>query len=136
MIPMSVEGVRRNFSISSVFLYSVFLIDETGQRLLVLSVERQEALPIVAVLNNLTLPRPQTINVMVETLKLFGCTLEEIHIENLSVLPPIYNQQDAATRCSRQRVQSSLLDKAAPFLEEDMEQRKKEYLAFLLAEDA
>jgi bifunctional DNase/RNase len=91
MFPVSIEGVRRNFTVSSVFLYSVFLIDETGRRLLVLGLERHEALPIVAALHNLPQPRPQTINVMVDTLKLLDCTLEEVRIENLSMLPPIYN---------------------------------------------
>ncbi|MEO6892352.1 MAG: bifunctional nuclease domain-containing protein [Ktedonobacteraceae bacterium] len=91
MIPGSVEGVRRNFTISSAFLYSIFLVDETAQRLLVLGVERHEALSIVAALNNLTLPRPQTINVMVETLTLLNSTLEEVRIKDLSMLPPLYN---------------------------------------------
>src|SRR5438067_2401850 len=59
--------------------------------ILVLGVERHEALPIVAALNNLTLPRQETINVMVETLKLLNYTLEEVRIESLSMLPPLYN---------------------------------------------
>jgi hypothetical protein len=91
VIPVRVEGVRRNFTISSAFLYSVFLIDETDRRLLVLGVERHEALPIVAALNNLTLPRQETINLMVDTLKSLNYELEEIHIESHSMLPPIYN---------------------------------------------
>ena len=70
MIPVSIEGVRRNFGISSVFMFTVTLIDETGQRIFNVGLERHEALSIVAALHNLPLPRPQTINVMVNTLKL------------------------------------------------------------------
>src|SRR5258708_506566 len=91
MILVKIEGVRRNFTSSSVFLYSVSLIDETGQRLLVFGIERHEALPIIAALNNLTLPRQETINLMADTLKLLNYVLEEIHIESHSMLPPIYN---------------------------------------------
>lgn len=91
MIPVKVEGVRRNFTTSSVFLYSVCLIDETGQRLLALGLERHEALPIVAALNNLTLPRQETVNLMANTLKMFNYTLEEVCIESHSMLPPLYN---------------------------------------------
>lgn len=58
MISVKVEGVRRNFTIGSPLLYSVSLIDETGQYLLVFGIERHEALPIVAALNHLTLSRP------------------------------------------------------------------------------
>ena len=91
MIPVRVEGVRRNFTVSSAFLYSVSLIDETGQRLLVFGIERHEALPIVAALNNLTLPRQETINLMAETLKLLNHTLEEVCIESYTLLPPLYH---------------------------------------------
>jgi len=91
MIPVKIEGVRRNFTSSSVFLYSVSLIDETGQRLLVFGIERHEALPIVAALNNLTLPRQETINLMADTLKLLDYALEEIYVESHSMLPPLYN---------------------------------------------
>lgn len=91
MIPVHVEGVRRNFGISSAFLYSVFLLDEAERRLLVFGVERHEALPIVAALNGLTLPRPETINVMVQTLALLKATLEEVDIEQFSLLPPLYH---------------------------------------------
>lgn len=91
MIPVSVEGVRRNFTASSAFLYSVCLLDEAVRRLLVFGIERHEALPIVAALNNLVLPRQESINLMADTLKLFNHTLEEIHIESHSMLPPNYN---------------------------------------------
>jgi bifunctional DNase/RNase len=91
MIPMIIEGVRRNFTISSVFLYSVFLLDETQRHLLTFGIERHEALPIVAALHNLPVPRPQTINAMVDTLVLLGSTLEEVCIERFSMLPPDYN---------------------------------------------
>lgn len=89
MIPMTIEGVRRNFGISSVYMYTVTLIDETQQHMLNIGVERHEALAIVAVLHNLTLPRPQTINIMVETLILHGDTLQEVRIERVS-MSPIY----------------------------------------------
>ena len=91
MIPVSIEGVRRNFTSSSVFMYSVTLIDESHQRIFILGVERQEALPIVAALHDLPLPRPQTINVMVDILNLLGYALEEVRIESFSMLPPLYN---------------------------------------------
>ena len=89
MVPVSIEGVRRNFGISSVYMYTVTLVDETQQRFFNVGVERHEALPIVAALHNLTLPRPQTVNVMVDTLKLHGLTLEEVRLEHVS-LSPIY----------------------------------------------
>ena len=91
MIPVSVEGVRRNFSISSVFMYSVALVDESGQRVFIFHIERQEALPIVAALHDLPLPRAQSVNVMADTLKLLGCALEGVRIEGHSMLPPLYN---------------------------------------------
>ena len=91
MIPVSIEGVRRNFSISSAFLYCVTLIDESNQRIFIFSIERQEALPIVTALHNLPVPRPQTINVMVDTLKLLDATLEEVYIESFSILPSLYH---------------------------------------------
>src|SRR5215469_12794610 len=91
MIPVSIEGVRRNFTTSSVFMYSVTLIDESRQRCFIFGIERQEALPIVAALHDLPLPRLQTINVMVDTLNLLNCTLEEVCIERFSMLPPRYN---------------------------------------------
>lgn len=90
MIPVSIEGVRRNFGISSVFMYTVTLLDETEQRIFPVGVERHEALPIVAALHNLTLPRPQTINVMVDTLKRHGVTLTEVCIEDVIWLSSIY----------------------------------------------
>jgi len=90
MVSVSIEGVRRNFGISSVFMYTVTLLDETEQRIFPVGVERHEALPIVAALHNLTLPRPQTINVMVDTLKLHGVTLTEVCIEDVTWLSSIY----------------------------------------------
>jgi len=87
MIPVSIEGVRRNFGISSVFMYTVTLIDETGQRIFNILVERHEALPIVAALHNLPLPRPQTINVMANTLKFHSITLAEMCLERISMSP-------------------------------------------------
>jgi bifunctional DNase/RNase len=91
MIPVQVEGVRRNFTISSAFLYSVSLVDEAGRSLLVFGIERHEAIPIVAALSNLTLPRPEAINVMSETLRSLNHDLEEVRIEHHSMLPPVYN---------------------------------------------
>jgi bifunctional DNase/RNase len=218
MVPVSVEGVRRNFGISSVFIYTVTLIDEAEQRIFPVGVERHEALPIVAALHNLTLPRPQTINVMVDTLKLHGVTLTQVYIEDLIWLSSIYlfptallwRNGDASeveqkldmhpgdalglallTGCplllsdklaqrgvrlsegqtpelymiedllKREGItlpegkelrlgysktplrdalvkefKASLSGKAPPFPEEDLEQRKKDILAFLLSEDA
>lgn len=91
MLPVSIEGVRRYFGESSAFLYSILLIDETEQHIFVFGIERHEALPIVAALHNLPLPRPQTINVMVDTLKLHGVTLEEVHLDHFSFVPPLYH---------------------------------------------
>jgi bifunctional DNase/RNase len=91
MIPVKVEGVRRNFTVDSPLMYSVSLIDEAGQRLLVFSVERHEALPVVAALNNWTLPHPGAINLMAETLKLLNYTLEEVSIDSYSMAPPLYH---------------------------------------------
>jgi bifunctional DNase/RNase len=91
MIPVSIEGVRRNFRSSSVFMYSVTLIDESSQRIFVFGIERQEALPIVAALHDFPLPRPQTIDLMVDTLELLDCILEEVRIERHSMVPPLYN---------------------------------------------
>jgi bifunctional DNase/RNase len=91
MIPVQVEGVRRNFTVSSAFLYSVSLVDEARQRLLVFGIERHEAIPIVAALSNLTLPRPEAINVMSETLRSLSYVLEEVGIEHHSMLPLAYN---------------------------------------------
>jgi bifunctional DNase/RNase len=91
MIPVRIEGVRRNFSVSSAFLYCVTLLDESSQRIFIFGIERQEALPIITALHDLPVPRPQTINVMVDTLKLLGSTLEEVHLESFSMVPPHYN---------------------------------------------
>ena len=91
MVSVSVEGVRRNFTTSSPFMYSVTLMDENERRIFIFMIERHEALPIVAALHNWPLPRPQTINVMVETLKLLNSTLEEVRIEDYSMLPPLYH---------------------------------------------
>jgi bifunctional DNase/RNase len=91
MIPVGVEGVRRNFTVSSPLLYSASLIDEAGQHLLVFGIERHEALPIVAALNHLTLPRPGAINLIAETLMSLNYKLEEVRIESYSMLPPLYH---------------------------------------------
>lgn len=197
MIPVRVEGVRRNFTVTSAFLYSVSLIDDTGQRLLVFGLERHEALPIVVALNHLTLPRPETIHLMAETLTLLHSRLEEVRIESHSMLPPLYNlcecqlsirlgetvqeqtrqmrpgdvaglallmgapifvsdellKQEGITLPEGKKLRlghsktplrdalvkefkASLFGKAPIFPEEDMEQRKKEYLTFLLGESA
>src|SRR5690348_2069561 len=91
MIPVKVEGVRRNFTIDSPLLYSVSLLDESGKRLLLFGIERHEALPIVAALNHLTVPRPGIIHLMAETLSLLKERLEEVRIESYSMLPPLYH---------------------------------------------
>jgi bifunctional DNase/RNase len=214
MVPVRIEGVRRNFGISSVYMYTVTLIDETGQHIFNLGVERHEALPIIAALHHLTLPLPQTINVMTDTLKLHGVTLAEVHLEQVSLSPtylfsatllwhsanksqvvqkldmrpgdalglallmgcPLLLSDELAQQLGVTLAQgqtpelylindllkregiagkkprlgysktpmrdalvkefkASLLGKAPPFPEEDLEQRKKDYLAFLLRED-
>lgn len=134
MIPVRIEGVRRNFSISSVFMYRVTLIDESDQRIFVFNVERQEALPIVAALHDLPLPRPLSINVMVDTLTLLGCTLEEVHINAHSRLTPLYNLSSCVLHWRNGEVRQeqvrhlrpgdvlalALLMKAPLFLSEDL----------------
>lgn len=91
MIPVTIEGVRRNFIISADFMYAVTLIEESGQRIFVFGVERHEALAIVVALHGLTQPRPQTANLMADALKLLGHTLEKVRIESFSMLPPLYH---------------------------------------------
>jgi bifunctional DNase/RNase len=87
VIPVSIEGVRRNFGISSVFMYTVTLVDETGQRIFNVGVERHEALPIVAALHNLPLPRPQAINILADIIKFHSITLEEVSLEGINISP-------------------------------------------------
>jgi len=65
------------------------LLDEADQRLLVFGIERHEALPIVATLHKLTLPRQESINLMAETLQWLHHTLKEVCIESYSLLPPL-----------------------------------------------
>ena len=89
MIPVRVEGVRRNFGISSVFMYTVTLIDEAERRIFNVIVERHEALAIVAALHHLALPRPQTIDMMAATLRFHGVSLEAMLLEQVS-RSPIY----------------------------------------------
>jgi bifunctional DNase/RNase len=84
MIPVSIEGVRRNFTTSSIFMYSVFWLDESGQRCFIFNIDRQEALSLVTVLYDLPVPRPQTINMMVEALALLNSILQEVRIEHFS----------------------------------------------------
>jgi bifunctional DNase/RNase len=219
MIPVSVEGVRRNFTTDSILMYSATLIDESHQRLFIFGIERQEALSIVAALHHLAVPRPQTINIMGDTLGLLGWTLEEVRIEHYSAIPPLYHlcscvlcwrsgevareqalhmrpgdvlalallmkaplfvsenlskqigvalaegetpellfaryilKKEGITLPEGKKLRlgfsktplrdalvkefkAALLGKAPPFPEEDLEQRKKDYLAFVLGEDA
>jgi bifunctional DNase/RNase len=98
MVPVKVEGVRRNFSISSVYMYRVTLIDESGQRVFFFNVERHEALPLVAALHDFPQPRPQAIDVMVDALTLLGCTLEEVHINAHSRTTPLHNLSSCVLR--------------------------------------
>lgn len=100
MIPVTIEGVRRNFTISAAFMYSVTLIDESGQRIFVFGVERHEAMAIVVALHDLTHPHPQTVNLMVDTLKQFGHTLEEVRIESFSTTFPLYHLCSCVLRWS------------------------------------
>lgn len=219
MVSVKVEGVRRTFGTSSVFMYVAMLFDEPNRRVFMFGIERHEALPIVATLHKLPSPRPQTINLMVDTLTSLGQKLEKVHLENYSMLPPRYNLCSCRLRWRKQDgVQEQVLDmrpgdmialallmkaplsianeiasqiavplagpetpelmfaryllrqediplpagldlrldfgktplrdalvkefkaalqgKAPPFPEEDVEQRKKEYLAFILGEEA
>ncbi|HLG62925.1 MAG TPA: bifunctional nuclease domain-containing protein [Ktedonosporobacter sp.] len=91
MLPVTIEGVRRNFIVSANLMYSVTLIDESRQRIFVFGVERHEAMAIVAALHDLAQLRPQTVDLMVDTLKQLGHTLEEARIEKFSMLPPLYH---------------------------------------------
>ena len=89
MQPMIIEGVRRNFIMSSAFLYTVTLIDKTRQYILNIGIERDEALAIVAALHNLTSPRPQTIHLMTDTLSFHNLTLKEVRLERF-IQSPIF----------------------------------------------
>jgi bifunctional DNase/RNase len=84
---MHVEGVRRNFGISSVFMYTATLLDETERRMLNLGIERHEAIPIVAALNGLPLPRPPAIQLMADTLRLHGIALSSVRLEQFRSSP-------------------------------------------------
>ena len=90
MIQMSIEGVRRNFRVSSAYTYAVTLLDETRQHLLNIAIERQEALAIVALQHNLPLPRPLTIHSMANALKAFNVALEAVRIERMQPAPFAY----------------------------------------------
>ena len=48
MVPVTLEGVRRNFGISSVYMYTATLVDIPKQRILNLGIERHEAIPLPA----------------------------------------------------------------------------------------
>src|SRR5262252_9568012 len=87
MVPVTVEGVRRNFGISSVFMYTATLIDASERQIYNVILERHEALAIVASLHNLTLPRPQTINLLASILTVHGIILEEIQFTRFSRSP-------------------------------------------------
>jgi bifunctional DNase/RNase len=100
MVPVQVEGVRRNFHTSSAFMYVVTLLDDTGRRMFTFAVERHEAIPIVAALHHLTLPRPPAIQFMAETLAFHGFALEELRLERFSTRPPLYHLL-TATLCWR-----------------------------------
>jgi hypothetical protein len=49
-------------------MYTVTLVDAPALRMFNFFVERHEALAIVAALHHLTLPRPQTINLLADSL--------------------------------------------------------------------
>ena len=88
MVPVRVEGVRRNFRQSSVFMYTVTLVEEGGPRIFNAGIERHEALPIVAALHHLSVPRPPTLHVLVDTLVLYyGIALAAIQLDDLRPSP-------------------------------------------------
>jgi bifunctional DNase/RNase len=76
MIEVEVEGVRRNFGIHSVFMYTTTLIENNGKRIFPVLVERHEAISIVAALEGFCLPRPQTMNMLTDFLILHNMKLE------------------------------------------------------------
>jgi bifunctional DNase/RNase len=137
MVPVIIEGVRRNFSISSAFLYSVTLLDESRERIFIFGIERHEALSIVAALHDLPLPRPAAINVLVASLKLFDCTLQKVHIERYSILPSIYHlcsctlrwrnhegiREQTLNMCPGDLLALALLTKAPIFVSDELAQQ-------------
>ncbi len=90
MITMNIEGVRRNFWRSD--LYIVSLVDEAGQRLLNIAIGQQEAYVIVMAVHGLDSPRPMTLHFMANAFKALNVVLEEVRIEQLprSPLPFFY----------------------------------------------
>src|SRR5215211_4386592 len=87
MVPVQVDGVRRNFRQSSVFMYTVNLVEEGGRHIFNLGIERHEALPIVADLHHLHVPRPPTLQLLVDTLALHGITFTAIQLNDLHPSP-------------------------------------------------
>jgi bifunctional DNase/RNase len=90
MIAMNIEGVRRNFWRSD--LYIVSLVDEMGQRLLNIAIGQQEAYVIAMALHQLDSPRPMTLHFMANAFRALNVVLEEVRIEQLqrSPLPFFY----------------------------------------------
>lgn len=85
MIQMSIEGVRRFFTRSE--LYTLSLIDETGQRLLNMAIGQQEAYVIVMALHHIDSPRPMTLHFMANALQSTGVVLEEVRVERFQTSP-------------------------------------------------
>src|SRR5947209_18982246 len=90
MIAMNIEGVRRNFWRSD--LYIVSLVDAMGQRLLNIVIGQQEAYVIAMALHRLDSPRPMTLHFMANAFRALNVVLEEVRIEQLqrSPLPFFY----------------------------------------------
>jgi bifunctional DNase/RNase len=77
MIGVQVEGGRRTFLPVNAFLYQVALLDKGSFRYLVLSIERDEAISIVAALEHLPLQRPEALNMLTSLLTRLERMLEE-----------------------------------------------------------
>ena len=110
MVPVTVEGVRRNFGISSVFMYTATLVEASNRHIYTVIVERHEALAIVAALHNLALPRPQTVNLPASTLTFHGITLDEMHLARFSQSPIYLATVTLRWRDSHQRAMEQPLD--------------------------
>ncbi|OAT86154.1 DUF151 domain-containing protein [Desulfotomaculum copahuensis] len=87
MFEVNIEGVRRNFMISSAFMYTATLVDDTKKRMVLFFIERHEAIPIVAKLHGFPLMRPHTINVFNDTMKFNNLKLMGIQAEDFLTSP-------------------------------------------------
>ena len=85
MIPMQIEGVRRNIQRSD--FYNVTLLDATQQRQLTIAITRPDSYTLVMALNHIDETPPVTLHAMSNILILFHILLEEVRIETILPSP-------------------------------------------------